>query len=229
MSAPLQTVRSRHPEKANKPDNPIRRKPAWIRVKAPVSPVYHETRKIVREFNLSTVCEEAACPMAALWQLPIVYVIENNQYGMGTSVGRASAQTELSRRGESMAVPGRQVDGMDVLAVRAAALEAVEFVRSGNGPLILEMRTYRYRGHSMSDPSKYRSKEEVNRMRAEHDPIDQVRARLLEQGITDSAALKAIDAKVKAIVSDAAEFATNSPEPDPEELYTDILLEASGT
>jgi len=167
--------------------------------------------------------------MAALWELPIIYVIENNQYGMGTSVGRASAQIELSKRGESMAVPGRQVDGMDVLAVRAAALEAVDFVRSGNGPIILEMQTYRYRGHSMSDPSKYRSKEEVNRMRAEHDPIDQARARLSEQGIADGDALKAIDARVKAIVSEAAEFATNSPEPDPSELYTDILLEASGT
>lgn len=164
--------------------------------------------------------------MAALWSLPVIYVIENNQYGMGTSVQRHSAQTELYRRGESMGVPGSQTDGMDVLAVREAADKAVKHVRDGNGPMILEMMTYRYRGHSMSDPAKYRSKEEVNKMRAEHDPIEQVRRRLLDGGSVDEAALKDIDKEVKAIVSEAAEFATNSPEPDPSELYTDVLVEA---
>jgi len=167
--------------------------------------------------------------MAALWSLPVIYVIENNKYGMGTSIERASARTDLYHRGHAYGIPGQQVDGMDVTMVKEAGEKAVAHARGGKGPVILEMLTYRYRGHSMSDPSKYRSKEEVNRMRAERDPIEQVRARLLEQGIADSDALKAIDAKVKAIVSDAAEFATNSPEPDPSELYTDILLEASGT
>ena len=164
--------------------------------------------------------------MAALWGLPVVYVIENNHYSMGTSLDRHSAQTELYRRGESLGVPGRQSDGMDVLAVKAAGDEVVRYVRDGNGPIILEVMTYRYRGHSMSDPSKYRSKEEVNRMRAERDPIEQARRKLLAGGEFDEAALKEIDRKVKATVSEAAEFATNSPEPDPAELYTDVLLEA---
>ncbi len=163
--------------------------------------------------------------MAALWRLPVIYVIENNQYSMGTALDRHSAQTELYRRGESLGVSGRQSDGMDVLAVKSAGDDVVRHVRDGNGPIILEVMTYRYRGHSMSDPSKYRSKEEVNRMRAERDPIEQVRRRLIEGG-SDEVALKEIDREVKAIVSEAAEFATNSPEPDPVELYTEILLEA---
>ncbi len=241
--------------------------------------------------------------MAALWRLPVIYVIENNQYSMGTALDRHSAQTELYRRGESLGISGRQSDGMDVLAVKAAGDDVVRYVRDGNGPIILEVMTYRYRGHSMSDPSKYRSKEEVNRMRAERDPIEQVRRRLIDGGSdeaalkeidkavkaagddvvryvrdgngpiilevmtyryrghsmsdpskyrskeevnrmraerdpieqvrrrlvdggSDEAALKEIDREVKAIVSEAAEFATNSPEPDPAELYTEILLEA---
>ena len=163
--------------------------------------------------------------MAALWRLPVIYVIENNQYSMGTALDRHSAQTDLYRRGESLGIAGRQSDGMDVLAVKAAGDAVVRHVRDGNGPIILEVMTYRYRGHSMSDPSKYRSKEEVNRMRAERDPIEQVRRRLIDGG-SDEAALKEIDKAVKAIVSEAAEFATNSPEPDPVELYTEILLEA---
>ena len=163
--------------------------------------------------------------MAALWQLPVIYVIENNQYSMGTALKRHSAQTELYRRGESLGISGRQSDGMDVLAVKAAGDAAVRHVRNGNGPIIVELMTYRYRGHSMSDPSKYRSKEEVNRMRAERDPIAQARRRLIDGG-TDEAALKEIDKAVKSIVSEAAEYATNSPEPDPKELYTKILLEA---
>jgi len=164
--------------------------------------------------------------MAALWKLPVIYVIENNQYAMGTSVARSSAQTEMFKRGDSFGIPGRQVDGMDVLVVKQAAEEAVEYVRGGNGPIILEMKTYRYRGHSMSDPAKYRSKEEVAKMRAEKDPIERVRVRLVEEYKVGDDALKEIDREVKAIVSDAAEFAQNSPEPDPSELYTDVLVEA---
>jgi pyruvate dehydrogenase E1 component alpha subunit len=164
--------------------------------------------------------------MASLWKLPVVYIIENNQYAMGTAVARASAVTELCRRGESFAIPGRSVDGMNVLKVKGAGDEAVAHVRSGKGPIILEMKTYRYRGHSMSDPAKYRSKEEVNRMRAEHDPIDQLRKLLLDQGIADEDRLKELDREVRAIVTDAADFAQTSPEPDPAELWTDVLVEA---
>ena len=163
--------------------------------------------------------------MAALWQLPVIFIVENNQYAMGTAVGRASAQTELYRRGESMGIPGVQVDGMDVLAVKAAGDEAVKHVRGGKGPILLEMKTYRYRGHSMSDPAKYRTKEEVQRVRAERDPIDHLRESILSVGVADEAALKALDREVKDIVTEAAEFAQNSPEPDPAELYTDILVE----
>ncbi len=164
--------------------------------------------------------------MAALWKLPVVYIIENNKYGMGTSVERASARPELYLRGQSYGIPGEQVDGMDVLAVRNAGAKAVAHARSGKGPYILEMLTYRYRGHSMSDPGKYRSKEEVARMRQEHDPIDRLRQRLLQDGIADETALKAIDREIRDIVSAATEFAQNSPEPDPSELYTDVLIEA---
>ncbi|MCO5093022.1 pyruvate dehydrogenase (acetyl-transferring) E1 component subunit alpha [Bosea sp. (in: a-proteobacteria)] len=165
--------------------------------------------------------------MAQLWKLPVVFVIENNRYAMGTAVTRASAQTDFSRRGISFNIPGEQVDGMDVRAVREAGLRAIEHARSGKGPYILEMQTYRYRGHSMSDPAKYRSKDEVQRMREEHDPIEQVRARLIRDFKIGEDELKAIDAKVREIVNDAAEFATHDPEPDPSELYTDILLEAA--
>jgi len=164
--------------------------------------------------------------MAELWSLPVVYVIENNQYAMGTSIARASAQTALYKRGDSFGVPGRQVDGMSVVAVREAGLEAVAHCRAGKGPIILEMMTYRYRGHSMSDPAKYRSKEEVNKMRAEHDPIDQVRHTLLDKKLCDEEALKAIDREVKEIVQQAADFSQASPEPDPAELWTDITVEA---
>jgi pyruvate dehydrogenase E1 component alpha subunit len=164
--------------------------------------------------------------MAGLWQLPVIYIIENNQYAMGTAVKRASAQTELSRRGESFGIPGMQVDGMDVLAVKAAGDEAVAHCRAGKGPIVLEMKTYRYRGHSMSDPAKYRSRDEVSKMRAEHDPIDQLRAELLEKELADDAAFKTIDGEVKTVVTDAAEFAQNSPEPADTELYTDVLVDA---
>lgn len=162
--------------------------------------------------------------MARLWNLPVIYIIENNRYAMGTSVSRASAQTDFSQRGVSFNIPGLQVDGMDVRAVKAAADQAVEHCRAGKGPIILEMLTYRYRGHSMSDPAKYRSKEEVQKMRSEQDPIEQVRARLLEKGWASEDQLKAIDKEVRDIVADSADFAQADPEPDVSELYTDILL-----
>ena len=164
--------------------------------------------------------------MAELWKLPVVYVIENNQYAMGTSVERASAQTHLFRRGESFNIPGEEVDGMDVEAVREAAGRAAEFARSGQGPYILEMKTYRYRGHSMSDPAKYRTRDEVDEVRKTRDPIDHLRDKLEQRGFTDETALKAIDAEVKKIVADAAEFARTAPEPDLKELYTDVYAEA---
>jgi pyruvate dehydrogenase E1 component alpha subunit len=164
--------------------------------------------------------------MAQLWKLPVVYVIENNRYAMGTSVARASAQTDFSKRGISFGIPGEQVDGMDVRTVREAATRAIEHARSGQGPYILEMQTYRYRGHSMSDPAKYRTKDEVSKMREEHDPIEMVRKRLIEMHGVPEADLKATDAKVRETVNESAEFATHDPEPDPAELWTDILLEA---
>ncbi|MFG1188489.1 pyruvate dehydrogenase (acetyl-transferring) E1 component subunit alpha [Xanthobacter flavus] len=161
--------------------------------------------------------------MAELWKLPVVYVIENNKYAMGTAVSRASAQQDFSKRGTSFNILGEQVDGMDVQAVKAAGERALAFAREGNGPYILEMQTYRYRGHSMSDPAKYRSKEEVQKMRTEHDPIEQVRTRLLDGHKVTEDDLKKIDADVREIVNAAADFASSDPEPDVAELYTDIL------
>ena len=160
--------------------------------------------------------------MAELWKLPVVYVIENNRYAMGTSVARSSAQPDLWKRGASFNIPGAQIDGMDVRAVKAAAEQAVGWCRSGKGPTILEMLTYRYRGHSMSDPAKYRTKEEVDKVRTEHDPIEQVRKRLLDKKWASEDDLKKIDAAVRAIVNEASEFATHDAEPDPSELYTDV-------
>lgn len=160
--------------------------------------------------------------MAELWKLPAIYVIENNRYAMGTSVARSSAQTDFSRRGISFNIPGEQVDGMDVRAVKAAGDKAVEWCRAGKGPYILEMMTYRYRGHSMSDPAKYRTREEVNKVRAESDPIELVRARILEKGWASEDELKAIERSVRDQVNEAAEFAQAGPEPDPAELWTDI-------
>ncbi|HVY99324.1 MAG TPA: pyruvate dehydrogenase (acetyl-transferring) E1 component subunit alpha [Dongiaceae bacterium] len=162
--------------------------------------------------------------MAALWKLPAVYIIENNKYAMGTSVQRSAAGTKLCDRGVAYGIPGEQVDGMDVATVRAAGAKALAYAREGNGPYILEMMTYRYRGHSMSDPAKYRTKEEVAKMRQEHDPIDRLRDRLLNEKAIDEAGLKNIDREVKDRVSHATEFAQHSPEPDPAELYTDVLV-----
>ncbi len=159
--------------------------------------------------------------MASLWNLPVIYVIENNQYGMGTSVKRASASTELYRRGDAYDIPGEQIDGMDVVAVNAAAREAVAHART-KGPVLLEAKTYRYRGHSMSDPAKYRTREEVQGVRENRDPIDQLRERMLKAKIGDEDGFKQIDKEIRAIVNEAATFAQDSPEPAPEELYTDV-------
>ena len=163
--------------------------------------------------------------MAALWKLPVVYVIENNKYGMGTSVERASAGTELYRRGDAYGIPGKAIDGMDVLAVHEAAAEAVAYARA-KGPTIIEALTYRYRGHSMSDPAKYRSRQEVQEVRTERDPIDRLRRTMLDGGIAEEETFKAIDKEIRAIVNEAASFAQDSPEPGPEELYKDVYLNA---
>jgi pyruvate dehydrogenase E1 component alpha subunit len=160
--------------------------------------------------------------MAELWKLPVIYVIENNEYAMGTSVKRSSATTELYRRGEAFGIPGKQVDGMDVLAVRAAADEALAYVRSGKGPLILEMKTYRYRGHSMSDPAKYRSREEVTDMRETRDPIDRLRLKILEQDKSQEQNLQEIEKEIREKIAEVVEFCEASPEPSVVELWTDV-------
>ena len=165
--------------------------------------------------------------MAALWKLPVVYVIENNRYAMGTEIRRATAKAEeLYMRGAAFGIPGEQVDGMDVRAVRDAAARALAHVLSGEGPYILEMQTYRYRGHSMSDPAKYRSREEVQKMRQEHDPIEQVKRRLLEQGWAAEEDIKAVDAEVREVVAEAADFATSAELPPAEELWRDVYVSA---
>lgn len=163
--------------------------------------------------------------MGELWRLPVVYVIENNKYGMGTSVERAAARTDFFRRGEAYGIPGRRVDGMDVAEVMKAGLEAVAHCRAEKGPYILEMMTYRYRGHSMSDPAKYRPKDELAEIRTRHDPIDMARKRVVDGKLADEAALKEIDREVKEIVAGAAEFAQASPEPEPQELLRDVYVE----
>ena len=164
--------------------------------------------------------------MAALWKLPVVFVVENNRYAMGTSIDRAKAGTELYRRGDSFGIPGSRVDGMDVAKVKAAGDAAVASCRAGNGPVLLEMKTYRYRGHSMSDPAKYRTRDEVQRVRERRDPIDQLRKRLIRGRRATEADFKDIDAEVKGIVADATDFAQSSPEPEPSELFTDVLVDA---
>nr|WP_238147288.1 pyruvate dehydrogenase (acetyl-transferring) E1 component subunit alpha [Rhizorhabdus dicambivorans] len=161
--------------------------------------------------------------MAELWKLPIIFVIENNQYAMGTSVNRASSEDQLYRRGESFRIPGIQVDGMDVLAVRGAAEEAVKWVRAGKGPVLLELKTYRYRGHSMSDPAKYRSRDEVQSVRDKSDPIDHLKKELEALGVSEDD-LKKLEKDIRAIVAESADFAEQSPEPELDELYTDVLV-----
>ena len=167
-----------------------------------------------------------AMNMAQLWKLPVVFIIENNQYAMGTSVKRAHSETHLYRRGASFGIPGMEVDGMDVIAVREAGRQAIDHARNGEGPYVLEMKTYRYRGHSMSDPAKYRTRDEVDEVREHNDPIKRCEQRLQDGGFDDAEALKAIDKEIKKIVKEAADFAQESPEPAPEELYTDVLAEA---
>ena len=163
--------------------------------------------------------------MASLWKLPIIYVIENNQYAMGTSINRSSAEDQMYKRGASFRIPGLQVNGMDVLEVRGAAEVALEWVRGGNGPILLELKTYRYRGHSMSDPAKYRSREEVQSVREKSDPIEGLKAEMLKAGASEDA-LKAIDQDIRKIVNAAADFSESTPEPDAAELYTDVLVES---
>ncbi|MDE2436597.1 MAG: pyruvate dehydrogenase (acetyl-transferring) E1 component subunit alpha [Sphingomonadales bacterium] len=163
--------------------------------------------------------------MAALWNLPIIFVVENNGYAMGTAVKRGSAETHFYRRGTAFRIPGMDVNGMDVLEVRAAAEVALAHVRAGKGPVLMELKTYRYRGHSMSDPAKYRSREEVQEMREKHDPIDAAKAELIKRGVSEDA-IKDIDKRIRSVVNEAADFAENSPEPEMTELYTDILVES---
>lgn len=163
--------------------------------------------------------------MASLWKLPILYIIENNEYAMGTSVARSSSTTELYRRGEAFGIPGVQVDGMDVLAVQQAGKEAVQHCRDGKGPILLEMKTYRYRGHSMSDPAKYRSKEEVTNVREHRDPIDMMHKLIVDKKFATEDALKQIEKDIRNQVNDVAEFAKDSPLPDDSELYTDVYVE----
>jgi len=162
--------------------------------------------------------------MAALWKLPIIFVIENNGYAMGTAVARGSSETHFHKRGDAFRIPGMQVNGMDVLEMRAATEAALDYVRSGNGPLLMEVKTYRYRGHSMSDPAKYRSREEVQDVREKSDPIDGLKKIMLEAGISEDD-IKAIDKDIRKITNEAADFAESSPEPELGELYTDILVE----
>ena len=179
------------------------------------------------ESVVNTGAFHEALNMAALWKLPCIFIIENNRYAMGTAASRSTAMAEqLGARGAAFGIPFEQVDGMDVRAVRDAGERAVEHCRAGEGPYILEMMTYRYRGHSMSDPAKYRSKEEVQKMREEHDPIEQVKARILNGKLATEDELKKIDAEIRAVVTEAAEFAQNDPEPDVSELYTDIYVNA---
>lgn len=165
--------------------------------------------------------------IAALWGLPIVYIVENNHYGMGTSTNRSSAGPNYYGRGQGWGIPGEKADGMDIKTVREAGARAIEHARSGKGPYILELDTYRYRGHSMSDPAKYRSKEEVDDVKTNRDPIDHFKSYLMKDLKVSEDAFAEVEARVKKVTLDAVEFAKNSPEPDPSELYTDILIEAN--
>ena len=161
--------------------------------------------------------------IASLWKLPVVFVIENNKYGMGTSVNRSSAGENLSDRGKPYGIISEIVDGMDILAVREAAIRAIDYCRSGKGPYILEMKTYRYRGHSMSDPAKYRTRDEVDKIRKTSDPIENIRSVLNKMGVEDKT-LKDIDTDIKSVIAEAAKFAQDSPEPSEDELFTDITI-----
>jgi len=161
--------------------------------------------------------------IASPWKLPVVFVIENNKYGMGTSVNRSSAGENLSDRGKPYGIMSEIVDGMDILAVREAAIRAIDYCRSGKGPYILEMKTYRYRGHSMSDPAKYRTRDEVDKIRKTSDPIENIKSLLNKMGVEDKT-LKDIDTDIKSVIAEAAKFAQDSPEPSEDELFTDITI-----
>ena len=161
--------------------------------------------------------------IASLWKLPVVFVIENNKYGMGTSVNRSSAGENLSDRGKPYGIMSEIIDGMDILAVREAAIRAIDYCRSGKGPYILEMKTYRYRGHSMSDPAKYRTRDEVDKIRKTSDPIENIKSLLNKMGVEDKT-LKDIDTDIKSVIAEAAKFAQDSPEPSEDELFTDITI-----
>ena len=188
---------------------------------------YNETKNVCITYfgdgaaNQGQVYE--AYNIASLWKLPVIFVIENNKYGMGTSVNRSSAGDNLSDRGKAYGIKSEIVDGMDVIAVRDSAIRAMEYCRSGKGPYILEMKTYRYRGHSMSDPAKYRTRDEVDKIRKTSDPIENIKELLIKHGTNDEM-IKEIDTKIKASIADAANFAQESPEPSPEELFTDITI-----
>lgn len=188
---------------------------------------YNETKNVCITYfgdgaaNQGQVYE--AYNIASLWKLPVIFVIENNKYGMGTSVNRSSAGDNLSDRGKAYGIKSEIVDGMDVIAVRDSAIRAMEYCRSGKGPYILEMKTYRYRGHSMSDPAKYRTRDEVDKIRKTSDPIENIKELLIKHG-TNNEMIKEIDTEIKAIIADAANFAQESPEPSPEELFTDITI-----
>jgi pyruvate dehydrogenase E1 component alpha subunit len=188
---------------------------------------YNETKNVCITYfgdgaaNQGQVYE--AYNIASLWKLPVIFVIENNKYGMGTSVNRSSAGDNLSDRGKAYGIKSEIVDGMDVIAVRDSAIRAMEYCRSGKGPYILEMKTYRYRGHSMSDPAKYRTRDEVDKIRKTTDPIENIKELLIKHG-TNEEMIKEIDTEIKATIADAANFAQESPEPSPEELFTDITI-----
>jgi len=188
---------------------------------------YNETKNVCITYfgdgaaNQGQVYE--AYNIASLWKLPVIFVIENNKYGMGTSVNRSSAGDNLSDRGKAYGIKSEIVDGMDVIAVRDSAIRAMEYCRSGKGPYILEMKTYRYRGHSMSDPAKYRTRDEVDKIRKTSDPIENIKELLIKHG-TNEEMIKEIDTEIKATIADAANFAQESPEPSPEELFTDITI-----
>jgi len=160
--------------------------------------------------------------MASLWKLPIIFIIENNQYAMGTSISRSSSTPDLYTRGAAFGIPGELVNGMDVLAVKEAGLKAAKHCRAGKGPYILEMKTYRYRGHSMSDPARYRTRQEVNKVKDEQDPIDLLKQMLLKKKYSTEEKLKELDQEIKQLITQAADFAQQSPEPDENELWTDI-------
>jgi pyruvate dehydrogenase E1 component alpha subunit len=164
--------------------------------------------------------------MAALWKLPVIFVIENNQYAMGTAQKRSTSSPDIFTRGEAFGIAGQAVDGMNVLEVKAAGELAVKHCRAGKGPFILEVKTYRYRGHSMSDPAKYRTREEVQKMREERDPIEYVRSLLLTGKHATEEDLKTIDKGIKKVVNASTDFAKESPEPDLSELWTDIYAQA---